>query len=150
MGKSKERVFSPSERTAVAPQTLQGAVEEIIAGYRGRMSKADAKEHSQQILLAAADLMLAANTGLLSPDCLLAVTPTEVIEAITPLLAGEPAEEHLDALCALQHHVASLERRSHSAGQVIQTLVSFRRLYSCRNFSYTWLADRLRSGGQAA
>lgn len=114
MGKNGKVAFSSSQKTS--PLTLEGAVEQITSGFRRRMSKADAQQRSQQICLAAADLILSANTGLLAPVCALAVTPTEVIETITPLLAGEPAEEHLDAIRALQHQVASLERRRRSGG----------------------------------
>jgi hypothetical protein len=142
--------FSSSQKTAASPLTLEGAVEEITSGFRSRMSTADAQERSQQILLAAADLILSANTGLLAPVSALAVSPNEVVKSITPLLAGESAQEHLDAVHALQHQVASLERRRRSARKAMRTPASFRRFDPCGNTSYTWLADRLRSRGQAA
>lgn len=123
MGIKKVKVSSRSTTPASA-QTLESAIEEITSGFRARMSKADARDCSQQVLVAAADLILAANTALLVPVCTLAVTPTEVIEAIAPLLAGEQKHEHRDALCMLQQHVASLERRRRSAGKRMQRVES--------------------------
>ncbi len=141
MGKNGKVAFSSSQKTAPSPLTLEGAVEKINSGFRGRMSQADAQARSQQILLAAADLFLAANTGLLAPVCALAVSPGQVVESITPLLSGESAQEHLDAVHALQHQVASLERRRRRVREMMRKLASFRRFESRKNATCTSLAD---------
>ncbi len=98
MGENKERVFAISQKTASARLTVESLVTAIVS------DPTTPPEDVASIKMAAADVILSAGTGLLTADCLLAVSPRQVLSRITDFVSCESVEEHLQAIHLLQRY----------------------------------------------
>jgi hypothetical protein len=98
MGENKERVFAIAQKTASARLTIESLVTAIIS------DPTTPPGDVASIKMAAADVILSAGTGLLTADCLLAVSPRHVLSRISDLISCESFEEHLQAIHLFQRY----------------------------------------------
>lgn len=133
MAKDKKTALPSSLRSTTPPQTIEGLVTAIAS------DPSTSSEHVASIKMAAADFMLAAGTGLLQADCVLAVSPRGVLSRISDLISCESFEEHLQAIRLLQRYALRFGCRRPVATPAeqlaLRKVFKYRRAYRCTSLN---------------